>query len=1106
MLRRAKHLKSRIKELFRKESAAELGQPHAQAQDAPERAIPSLLAKRDLWLEAFEKLPKDTQRQLQRDNATQGPHNQQIQELLNLVKKKQEECERKFWRLRVGDHEIVLRDYAATIVGCWQKIGDIAIQFAPPQASIPWSAVKALLQITVTESAQMYALLASADRIVRVINRGQIYELVYTTETTPELALNNLQAALIDLYSAALELLANSTKLLDKSTITRTLHSMLHPGETVDLFSNLVKHESELAREAQACESRRRADADASLMRLLRELEVPLTRVDDKVSSLLERIDDSERLAILEWISAVPYRKHHNTVKEDRTPGTCQWLLRHPRFYEWADASSSVILWLQGSPGAGKTFLTSAVIDHVEGILSSSPNHEGFAFFYCNRHETHRREPLSVLRSYVRQLSTTAFNPESMRAKLRSLCQETRLKGAHLTLATCQDQLLESVNLYPQTTLVLDALDECEPETRARLIDTIEFLLKNSERPLKVFISSRPDVDIRDRLLSQPNIEIRATDNQDDIAKFVNEEIIKHRRWGKIAAPLRTRIVDTLLDRSQGMFQWASLQIKQLLELQTQAAITDRLGKLPIDLEAAYDEIYGKIAARNEHDKAIADRAFMWVMCANPPLRSADLLSAIRLDPENDAVQFSDDELDENLLADICNNLLVLDSQRRVWRFSHLSVAEYFEKNHWSLRQAHCHAAAACLMLLMMNKVDSSGYWSGRREGAWEWGPHPRSILHPDHLFQRYCCHHWITHVQAQEGSEVDPRLARRLKAFLGSPSRSSAQYRAWQLQTAGDSAFHNGWSPARSNLVILLSDHFPPDSGPMFTICRFGFYSVLSDWWANEEMPLSLTTKQGDNLLTLAAVGGHKPIIEALLRRGMKLNTPLNNKWGSALATVVAHGSLEIVQFLVEKGADVNMPLHTGDYGSALAAAASYSGDIKTIEFLLEKGADVNMPLPTGDYGSALAAAACSAGTDVVRFLVEKGADVNMPLQIGNYGSALAAAVALAAAACSGYTEVVRFLVEKGADVNMPLQTGRYGSALAAAACEGYPKVVGLLLEKGADVNMPLQAGPYGSALEAAADKGQAACVEILVEAGARQTYGLNTRTDKVREYAPVA
>lgn len=128
-----------------------------------------------------------------------------------------------------------------------------------------------------------------------------------------------------------------------------------------------------------------------------------------------------------------------------------------------------------------------------------------------------------------------------------------REKGSDLTFDTCKEQLLESVNLYPKTTLVLDALDECEPDTRFRLLDTIEHLLQNSERPLKIFISSRPDGDIRDRFLSRPNIEIQATDNQDDIARFVNEEIMKHRRWGKISPPLRESIVGTLLNRSQGM-------------------------------------------------------------------------------------------------------------------------------------------------------------------------------------------------------------------------------------------------------------------------------------------------------------------------------------------------------------------------------------------------------------------------------------------------------------------------------------------------------------------------------------------------------------------------
>lgn len=45
----------------------------------------------------------------------------------------------------------------------------------------------------------MCALLASVDRIVRIVNRGQVYEQVYTTENTPKLAFENLQSALLEL-------------------------------------------------------------------------------------------------------------------------------------------------------------------------------------------------------------------------------------------------------------------------------------------------------------------------------------------------------------------------------------------------------------------------------------------------------------------------------------------------------------------------------------------------------------------------------------------------------------------------------------------------------------------------------------------------------------------------------------------------------------------------------------------------------------------------------------------------------------------------------------------------------------------------------------------
>jgi hypothetical protein len=182
-------------------------------------------------------------------------------------------------------------------------------------------------------------------------------------------------------------------------------------------------------------------------------------------------------------------------------------------------------------------------------------------------------------------------------------------------------------------------------------------------------------------------------------------------------------------------------------------AIRDRLGKLPIGLQATYDEIYSKIAARNEHEKVLADRAFKLVMCACKPLESSELLSAICLDPEGGITHLSE-EVDEDLLLDLCNNLLVLDGQRNVWRFSHLSVTEYIEENHWDLRQAHCYAAKICLGLLFETykeprtiSIDSRGDSYGHESRAYD-------IFDAKHSLQKYSRHHWITHVQTQEEQE----------------------------------------------------------------------------------------------------------------------------------------------------------------------------------------------------------------------------------------------------------------------------------------------------------------------------------------------------------------
>lgn len=205
------------------------------------------------------------------------------------------------------------------------------------------------------------------------------------------------------------------------------------------------------------------------------------------------------------------------------------------------------------SAGTGKTFLISKVIDQIRATLSKQPNQEGFAFFYCNQNEADRRDPLSVLRAYVRQLSTIASDEYSVQTQFKQYVEKTRLVASHPTIGDCKKLLLDFINTYPRTTLILDALDECDNSKRIELVEVFECLVREATNPLKIFISGRLDGDITEKLKNRSNIRINVMHNDNDISAFIKSEIVKHRRWSKMPSELQTLIVDTLQKQSQGM-------------------------------------------------------------------------------------------------------------------------------------------------------------------------------------------------------------------------------------------------------------------------------------------------------------------------------------------------------------------------------------------------------------------------------------------------------------------------------------------------------------------------------------------------------------------------
>jgi ankyrin repeat domain-containing protein 50 len=510
-----------------------------------------------------------------------------------------------------------------------------------------------------------------------------------------------------------------------------------------------------------------------------------------------------------------------------------------------------------------------------------------------------------------------------------------------------------------------------------------------------------------------------------------------------------------------------------------ESTIRDRLGKLPIRLKDYYDEMYSEIQSRNKYDKILADRAFMWVMSACKPLTSEELLPAISLNSEG-AIDRGI-EINESQLISLCNNLLVVDRQQKVWRFCHPSVAKYFENNHLGLRQAHCHIAKACLGLLMKTFKEpritfafgSSGYRKipGNRngledrslQGNWNRPGENKNqdidIFHPNHPLQVYSRHHWINHVQqAQNAPTEDSMLADLLKAFLGSPDESSVQYQRWYHCIVLDDLD----LPPTSCFKDIDPDDISPETCSVFAMCRFSFYKILLDWWHKTPISVSRVNCNDESLLSLAAIAGCRRTCKNLIRRSIRVNLQVG-KYGSALAAAACQGNAGIVRLLINKGANVNLLLQNGKYGSALAAAA-HQGNAEIVRMLTDRGANENQTLRTGKYGSALAAAAAARhdNLDIVTFLTNQGADEHMLLHSGEYGSALAAA------ASHGNTRIATYLIRKSTDVNLLLQTGDYGSALAAAAYWGHKECVKLLLKSGAKVNLKLKTGLYTSALHA--------------------------------------
>jgi hypothetical protein len=198
----------------------------------------------------------------------------------------------------------------------------------------------------------------------------------------------------------------------------------------------------------------------------------------------------------------------------------------------------------------------SLVIDTVESRRRT--NQVALAYFYCkrNNNEPDRQDPNAIIRAIVKQLAYLRVGLPLQGAVVREYKEREKdgFSKGFLQLDKSIEIILELIKVYPQTTIILDAIDECDIHKRDELIKALHRIVDEAPNLVKIFAPSRDGDDIVFQLEEVSNLSIKASDNIGDIERFVKVEISRGIEEGKLLRrvkvdeDLKLRLITTLIN------------------------------------------------------------------------------------------------------------------------------------------------------------------------------------------------------------------------------------------------------------------------------------------------------------------------------------------------------------------------------------------------------------------------------------------------------------------------------------------------------------------------------------------------------------------------------
>lgn len=598
------------------------------------------------------------------------------------------------------------------------------------------------------------------------------------------------------------------------------------------------------------------------------------------------------------------------TQKGKRVGDTCEWILSRQEFSAWGASKDSQFLQLIGSPGIGKTMMSTFLIEVLKRKVEKSPD-KLFAYFLCDDKDEKRRTPTSMLRSLIWQLLLqknelyrhiqSDFEKHKDNRVFESLFENFSALWRIFQEMLCDEDAGEVF-------ILIDALDECDSSTRNALLYGLRELLQASPNPtakFRILITCRPEIDDIKYELDGMGVSLRMDSSEvnTDLSNYIEDRVKDLAKRKKYAQHVKASIKEALESQAGGTFLWVSLMLKEL-EKALDFEVPRKLKHLPKGL----NETYTRILDDNIPKERREDAKFLLVtmVAARRPLTKKEIAASFAFWKGGSLIRSRDHNGYMGILSS-CSSIISLDDANNddtgTVNFCHQSVKDFLLDGDSASRDAWYHTSPDASNLLMFeicwrylssDEFSSARVFFSRMNGTLLRAQ--REVLQPhmrQHCFLGYAFDEWVNHAKASY-----PALLKELTIEITKAPTFRDAWLLWAVAEGGGQEAVVELLLTTEGVDVKLKDQY--GYTPLSLAAQNGYEAVVKLLLATEKVDVDSKSPYGYTSLSLAAENGHEAVVKLLLST-QKVNVNSRDSDGlTPLSRAAENGHEAVVKLLL--------------------------------------------------------------------------------------------------------------------------------------------------------------------------------------------------------------